>query len=494
MSRANGLVLLTLVLGAAALGVAACSDDGNLAGTSSGSPSSSGTNGGTSGGGTSGGGTSGGGTSGTSGNPAKPVEEISSDITASKTLPATKDYLLKGLVRVKPGATLTIEKGTTIRGDSATKAILLVEAGAKIIAEGTADEPIVFTSQAAPGVRRAGDWGGVVILGNAPVNVPGGKGSIEGILTTASGTQYGGADPEDNSGVLRYIRIEYAGVVLSPDNEVNGLTFGGVGRGTKVDHIQVRQALDDCFEFFGGTVDAHHLICQYNQDDGFDTDNGYSGRLQFLVIQQDPAHAGEDNGFESDNDAQGSGNLPLTNPTVFNATMCGKNADPTGASYGALIRRNARGSYNNILFQGFEANLDVRDPSTAVGVMAPGAGEPALTFKAILFGKTVGTGVLQNVGYPETGGAAPDKDNDNAFDEIAWVHTAAYANTFTDPVGVDCFNPAAPKFGPTTSITTGAVPPPNDGFFDATATYVGAFKDANDKWATTGKWAVWDAK
>ena len=138
--------------------------------------------------------------------------------------------------------------------------------------------------------KRAGDWGGVVILGNAPVNYPGGKGNIEGILTTASGTQYGGADPEDNSGVLRYIRIEYAGVVLSPDNEVNGLTFGGVGRGTKVDHIQVRQALDDCFEFFGGTVDAHHLICQYNQDDGFDTDNGYSGRLQFLVLQQDPAH------------------------------------------------------------------------------------------------------------------------------------------------------------------------------------------------------------
>lgn len=494
MSRANSLVFLTVLLGAAALGVAACSDDGNLGGTSSGgSNSSSGASGGTSG---ASGGTSGasGGTSGTSGTTPKPLEEVTGDINASKTLPATKDYLLKGLVRVKAGATLTIEKGTTIKGDSGSKAILLVEPGAKIIAIGTADEPIVFTSQAAAGVRRAGDWGGVVILGNAPVNYPGGKGSIEGILSTVSGTQYGGGDPEDNSGVLRYVRIEYAGVVLSPDNEVNGLTFGGVGRGTKVDHIQVRMALDDCFEFFGGTVDAHHLICQYNQDDGFDTDNGYSGRLQFLVLQQDPAHPGEDNGFESDNDAQGSANLPLTNPTVFNATICGKNTDPTGAQFGALIRRNARGSYNNVLFQGFEANLDVRDPSTAIGVTGPGSGEPALTFKATVFGKTLGAGVLQNISYAETGEAAPNKNNDNGFDEVAWVTSPANANLFQDPAGIDCFNAAAPKFGPTASLTTGAITPPNDGFFDATATYVGAFKDASDKWATTGKWVVWDAK
>jgi len=234
---------------------------------------------------------------------------------------------------VKPGAVLTIEKGTKIMGDSASKAILLVEAGAKIVAEGTADEPIVFTSQAAEGVRRAGDWGGLVLLGKAPVNYPGGKGNIEGILKTVSGTEFGGTDADDNSGVLKYVRVEYAGVVLSPDNEVNGITFGGVGRGTTVEYVQVRHALDDCFEFFGGTVNAKHLVCQYNQDDGFDFDNGFSGKLQFLVLQQDPNHPGEDNGFESDNDAQGSANAPLTNPTVFNATICAKNADPEGAQF-----------------------------------------------------------------------------------------------------------------------------------------------------------------
>ena len=218
--------------------------------------------------------------------PAKKIVTLSGDMKTSTTLSAATDYLLQGLVTVKAGTTLTIEKGTVLKGEAQSKAILLVEAGAKIVAEGTEDEPIVFTSQAAPGDRRAGDWGGVVILGNAPVNVPGGKGNIEGILKTVSGTQYGGTDPDDSSGVFRYVRIEYAGVVLAQDNEVNGLTLGGVGRGTKLDHVQVRQALDDCFEFFGGTVDAKYLACQGNEDDGFDWDNGYSGRLQFLVLQQ----------------------------------------------------------------------------------------------------------------------------------------------------------------------------------------------------------------
>ncbi|HRH00478.1 MAG TPA: hypothetical protein PLR99_29740, partial [Polyangiaceae bacterium] len=183
----------------------------------------------------------------------KALEVLKGEIKTPMSLTATKDYLLQGLVVVKSGTTLTIEKGTTLKGDAQSKAILLVEAGAKLMAEGTEDEPIVFTSQAAPQDRRAGDWGGLVILGNAPVNMPGGKGNVEGILTTVQGTQFGGADPEDSSGVLRYIRVEYAGVVLAQDNEVNGVTFAGVGRGTKVDHIQVRQALDDCFEFFGGT-------------------------------------------------------------------------------------------------------------------------------------------------------------------------------------------------------------------------------------------------
>lgn len=480
----NKISTLAFALGLSLSAFVACSDDGNLGGTAG--PGGNGSTSSSSGSNASGSSSGGQASSSSSGDPTKPIVDFAGEVAADKTLSNANRYLMKGLVTVKAGATLTIEKGTFVMGDNATKAILLVEAGAKIMAEGTADEPIVFTSQAAEGVRRAGDWGGIIVLGKGPVNFPGGVGNIEGILKTASGTTYGGGanpDPNDDSGVLRYIRIEYAGVVLSPDNEVNGLTFGAVGRGTKVDHIMVRHALDDCFEFFGGTVDAHHLICQYNQDDGFDFDNGYQGRLQFLVLQQDPKHPGEDNGFESDNDAAGSANLPQTNPTVFNVTLCGKDADPDGPQFGLLIRRNSLGSYNNMIVGGFESNLDVRQNFS-----------PNLTIKGTWFWGAKGSSVVENIAYPETGDTAPNKANDD-FSEIDWFKTGSYANKFgSEQPGLDCFNASAPGFSPDQSVTTGAVAPPSDGFFDASATYMGAFKDAADKWATTGKWVAWSDK
>jgi hypothetical protein len=421
--------------------------------------------------------------------PTKKLVTLSGDMKASTTLSAATDYLLQGLVTVKAGTTLTIEKGTVLKGEAQSKAILLVEAGAKIVAEGTEDEPIVFTSQAAPGDRRAGDWGGVVILGNAPVNVPGGKGNIEGILKTVSGTQYGGSDPDDSSGVFRFVRIEYAGVVLAQDNEVNGLTLGGVGRGTKLDHVQVRQALDDCFEFFGGTVDAKYLACQGNEDDGFDWDNGYSGRLQFLVLQQSPNHVGEDNGFEADNDAQGSANAPVSNPTIFNASLFGKNADVDNVQYGMLLRRNTRATIKNVLVSGFEASIDVRDPATAQN-----ATSGSLSLTNSLFWNAKNAGVTNQIAYPETGETAPNKDNDGAFDELAWFNGAASKNVVADPKTDGAFAQEGPVFGPASSLVSNAATPPSDGFFDASATYVGAFKDATDNWATRGKWTVWSAK
>lgn len=452
------------------LSTQACSDDAtrDVTGTSTSSSGGAGTS------------------TSSSGGPAAVTEEVSGAITASRTLAAGKDYLLKGLVQVKAGVTLTIDKGVTLKGDSASKAILLIEPGATIMAEGTADEPIVFTSQAAEGSRRAGDWGGLVILGNAPVNFPGGKGNIEGILSTAGGTQYGGSDVNDSSGKLRYVRVEYAGVVLSQDNEVNGITFGGVGRGTVVDHIQVRHALDDCFEFFGGTVDAKYLICQYNQDDGFDFDNGYAGRLQFLVLQQDPVHPGEDNGIESDNDAMGSTNAPFTNPQVYNATLVGKNADPDSTQYGMLIRRNSRGTYRNMLVQGFESALDIRDATTKVN-----ADSTALTIRNSIFAKSIAGTVMDQIAYPENGATAPNKDNDGGFDEINWFKNAG-GNSFQATVlSMQPFVATAPNFAPASALNTNAATPPGDGFFDATANYIGAFKDMGDNWATTGNWVKW---
>ncbi|MBX3207260.1 MAG: hypothetical protein KF764_19590 [Labilithrix sp.] len=489
--RTHGLVVLTAIVGLTTLGIVACSDDGELGGapppsTSSGTSGTSGTSGGND--------TDGGSSSGDPAN--RPQETVEGEITASRTLSADKTWLLKGLVSVKPGATLTIEKGTVIKGDNASKAILLIEAGAKIDAVGTPDEPIVFTSQAAEGQKAAGDWGGVIILGNAPINVKDANGnpiqqSIEGILAAGVGTnsKYGGDKPDESSGRLQYIRIEYSGVVIGDNNEVNGLTFGGVGRGTVVDHIQIRQTLDDCFEFFGGTVDAKYLACQHNEDDGFDFDLGYTGRLQFLVLQQDPTHEGDDNGFESDNDAQGTGALPLTAPTVYNATVCGKNVSLAKEQYGLLLRKNTRGTYRNLVVSGFQAALDIRD-----GIGAPGE----LTIANSVFFNSKGAGsyvVTDHIAFVENGSTAgqPDRDDDNGLDEVAWFKGQA-GNAWTDPGVTGCFNASAPVFGPTASLTEGAATPPNDGFFDTTASYKGAFKDANDKWATTGKWVVWADK
>ena len=164
--------------------------------------------------------------------------EVTGDITSDMTLTNDQTYKLVGFVRVKSGATLTIEPGTTIYGDYNSQGSLIVQPGGKIMAEGTAENPIVFTSEfnkeGSSQEPSYGDWGGIILLGNAPINVPGGTANIEG-----PGDTYGGTDPADNSGIMKYVRIEYPGIAFSPNNEINGLTFGGVGSGTTIDYIQV---------------------------------------------------------------------------------------------------------------------------------------------------------------------------------------------------------------------------------------------------------------
>ena len=245
-------------------------------------------------------------------------EVIQGNITSNMTLTADKTYLLKDIVRVMSGATLTIEPGTIIYGENATQGSLIIERGGKIMAEGTVDKPIVFTSEFnKPGSAQTptyGDWGGIILLGKAPINVPGDTAKIEG-----PGDYYGGGvnpDPDDNSGVMKYVRIEYPGIAYSPNNEINGLTFGGVGRGTTIDYVQVSYSGDDSYEWFGGTVNCKHLIAYRGWDDDFDTDFGFQGKLQYLVGIRDPeiADASESNGFESDNDGSGSVNTPRTSP------------------------------------------------------------------------------------------------------------------------------------------------------------------------------------
>lgn len=298
--------------------------------------------------------------------------DLTGDISFDKTLNAAIKYTLKGFVYVTKSAKLTIPSGTIIMGDRDTRGTLIITRGAKIDAQGTASRPIVFTSAQAAGSRSAGDWGGVVILGKAPVNAAGGEAKMEGgLVSTGGGTEqdymwYGGTDPADNSGIMKYVRIEFAGVAFTPDNEINALSLGGVGTGTTLSYIQVYRCGDDAFEWFGGTVNADHLVATYTWDDDFDTDLGFSGNIQYGVAHRYKALAdiSGSNGFESDNDANGTTNNPQTKATFSNMTIVGpitSGNSTTGINAqfqnGVQLRRNSSQSVRNSIIIGFPTGV-----------------------------------------------------------------------------------------------------------------------------------------
>jgi len=299
-----------------------------------------------------------------------PDVTVEGELLASTTWTANHIYLIKGFYYVRTGVTLTIEPGTVIRGDKDTKGTLLIERGAKLIAEGTLNQPIVFTSNLTPGNRTYGDWGGVVLCGKATINVSGGTSIIEGGPTSV----YGGTDDADNSGSLKFVRIEFPGVPFVPDKEINGLTLGGVGSNTKLEYIQVSYSGDDSYEWFGGTVNAKHIIEYRGWDDDFDTDFGFRGMIQFAVSLRDKdiADPGSgSNGFESDNDASGSINTPVTQPIFSNISIFGPKYDLATAVNSNFkramhLRRNSRLNAYNSIFSGFPTGLFI-DGTAAQG-------------------------------------------------------------------------------------------------------------------------------
>jgi len=311
--------------------------------------------------------------------PPKTIVEVTSDITTDTHWTADKIYRLNGFIRVgtdthtgsgtaptiKATATLTIDPGTVIYGKKGTPGgTLVVQRGSKIMAVGTSTNPIVFTSDQAIGSRKSGDWGGVVLCGRSQNNIvspvststgtpgleelEGAYGGIHGGIV-GGGVAGGELDLNDNSGTLKYVRIEFAGYPINPNQELNGLTFGSVGAGTTISYVQSTYANDDSFEWFGGTVNPNHLIAYKGLDDDFDTDNGFSGQVQFGLGIRDASIADQSgsNGFECDNDAAGSANTPFTNATFSNMTIIGGKAT-SGTTInlqfqnGAQIRRNAK--------------------------------------------------------------------------------------------------------------------------------------------------------
>jgi len=300
---------------------------------------------------------------------------VSSDITTNTTWSGI--VLLQNKVYVKNNATLTIQPGTIIRGDFASQGTLIITRGAKINAIGTATQPIVFTSNQAVGNRGEGDWGGLVILGLARNNQPGGVANIEGIAPTTD-TQFGGNFDNDDSGTLRYVRVEFAGIALEPNKEINGITFGSVGSETEVDFVQVSFSGDDSFEWFGGTVNCKHLIAYRGLDDDFDTDFGYRGKVQFGLIIRDKALSdapGDSNAFESDNDATGSAAQPKTMPIFSNITIVGAKGNgsvvlPVGEKFEKAfrLRRNTATSVFNSLITGWEKGLSIEGDAVVTNV------------------------------------------------------------------------------------------------------------------------------
>jgi len=397
--------------------------------------------------------------------------ELTGNITSNITLKSDINYVLNGWVYVKSPATITIEAGTVIKGKTDTKASLVIERGAKIMAVGTAAKPIIFTSAKAAGARAAGDWGGVVLCGNAKINVAGGEAEIEGGL----GTKYGGTDDNDNSGTMKYVRIEFAGYAFAPDKEINGLTFGGVGKGTTIDFIQVSFANDDSYEWFGGTVNCKHLIAFSGLDDEFDTDYGFSGLVQYIVGLRDPmiADISKSNGFESDNDGTGSSNIPTTNPRFANVSLYGPLATPTTTinplfQASMHIRRKSNLEVYNSVFAGWPKGLLLADSKGNAGTGAQVKGCILSGMTDVFSGNTAGEQTF--------------------FEDATRMNRTIAANT--DLKVTAAFNLTAPNFLPLAGspLLTGAATGLPTGL-DATD-YIGAFKDID--W-TTG-WANWTPK
>ena len=443
---------------------------------------------------------------------AKPVITVTGSVSANTTWTRNNVYLIRGFVYVTTGAVLTIEPGTIIKG--ATRDLdpegqsrggtLIVEQGARLEAKGTATQPIVFTSSKAPGQRTYGDWGGIVLIGRAPTNRPGStlfEGGIRG--------QYGtGNTANDNSGTLEYVRIEFPGIALSAtaNSEVNGLTLYGVGSDTKIDHVQVSYSGDDAFEWFGGTVNAKYLVAHRTFDDDWDTDFGFTGKVQFGVSLRDPEYADQSgsNGFESDNfggtqagepaTAMNNG-LPLTAPIFANISNFVTTGAPStatvkgsGGYQSAMhLRRNTSISIYNSVFVGYPEGL--RLEGTPTGTLANTA-SGGLELQGI---------VLANTGTSSTSAVrgAASITNEQA---LAYYNQAARKNVVIGSTDLAAlllnganFNLTAPNFLPgagspllvaANAATGGKLADP----FFTPAPYRGAFNTEN--W-TTG-WTNFD--
>src|SRR5688572_7924719 len=391
----------------------------------------------------------------------KPVIVVTGRVTGNEIWTNNNYYVLRGAVFVRNAATLNIQAGTRVIGESGSVGSLIVLRGGRLNAIGTREQPIVFTSDQPVGSRARGDWGGIIINGRAPVNIPGGEGVGE-----ADTGVYGGNQPNDNSGTMRYVRIEFAGVEFSPDNELNGIAFQGVGRGGSYEYIQVHMNRDDALEWFGGTADIKYAVASNAADDSFDWTVGWSGRAQFIAIRQRGDDA--DNGIEADNNEFNNNLLPRSNPQIYNITMCGDPDRNEGgeSARAANLRRGTAFTIRNFLVTGFKTTGFQIE--TTAATLAPIDNNTT----------QMGAGVFWNVATPVHASMA------------SYVASGRFPNIRSNVDGglsAGCFDHENVNFQPVSVATLAGgqlapIQPPNDGFFEA-VTFIGAVPPAPaDDW------------
>jgi hypothetical protein len=435
---------------------------------------------------------------------------LSGDITSNRQLAGPcPNHVIDGTVKVRPNVTLTIQPGATTLArrvsSNGSASVLIVLQDGKVNMPGTSVAPIVMTSDAAPGSRGVGDWGGLVLLGRAPINVPGGIGSAEGL--PPGDAPFGGSEPNDSSGLIRFARIEFSGIEFSADNELNVFTQNGVGRGTTVENVQANVGFDDCIEWFGGTVRGKFLVASGCRDDLLDWQLGWTGAVQFALGLQNAGTATGTgrNGIEADNNENGHDFSPRSNPDMCNLTLVG--AKPQGATVGgrsgAKLRRGTAGVISNSIIAGWEGSgVELDNDATAT--------QACLNPTTL---KTTGTILrIQNTQFYNNGDAAtapvaasPNHANEGNIaspctqDQLygLWASGAGVAPA-DSALGTD------PGFGgvmgtpyPTSGTTSAYIPPNaapwvgapdcqavNPDYFDS-ATYVGAFDPAGANWLST---------
>lgn len=400
--------------------------------------------------------------------PTSPIISVTADIMGNQTWTCDNIFVLESQVAVS-GGTLTIEPGTTIKGK--TGSALIVEKDARLNAVGTADKPIVFTSNNISGNKVRGDWGGLIFLGraisNLGVNIP-----AEGFPTPRT---YGGTDATHNCGTLEYVRVEWAGFALAADSELNGITFYACGSETKVDYVQSHMGLDDGIEWFGGGFDSSHIVVTGAQDDALDFDQGFTGKLQHVFVQMDPSIG--DSSIESSNSRMDTSSEPITRPLIANATIVGSGIN--GAQWG-----------------GGGVDLNHGSHIELYNSMVVNTTSPAL----FLEGKAVREGVFN--GSTKIAGNIFSTSDENALavlvsndfgsspqSVVDWLEDATRKNAIQGAAALPSLRWSAPNIQPSAGslADTGAVELPSSADF-ADAPYIGAVQPGKGTNWTQASW------